>query len=124
MRLAKQAGSIKTQNMVVLGAAAAALPLPAALLEDKLHELFAPKGERIVKANVHAFRKGQAAQGFAAALTQRGISSAVVANARARPAGSVLPCPNGVSQRRQRAVMPCASGGTDWNSPHIGHSRA
>jgi hypothetical protein len=37
------------------------LPLPAALLEDKLHELFAPKGERIVKANVNAFRKGQAA---------------------------------------------------------------
>jgi hypothetical protein len=84
MRLAQKAGSIKTQNMVVLGAAAAALPLPAALLEDKLHELFAPKGERIVKANVNAFRKGQAAHGFATALTQRGIASDVVARVTSR----------------------------------------
>ena len=94
MRLAKQAGSIKTQNMVVLGAAAAALPLPAALLEDKLHELFAPKGERIVKANVHAFRKGQAAQGFAAALMQRGISSAMVAMLTSRLNFHPHPVPN------------------------------
>ena len=84
MRLAQKAGSIKTQNMVVLGAAAAALPLPAALLEDKLHELFAPKGERIVKANVNAFRKGQAAYGFSTALTQRGISSDLVARVTSR----------------------------------------
>lgn len=78
-RLAQKAGSIKAQNMVVLGAAAAQLPLPPELLEKQLHALFPDKGERIVKANINAFRIGAAASQFAAKLIAAGVSSGLLA---------------------------------------------
>ena len=78
-RLAHKAGTVKAQNMVVLGAAAAQLPLPMALLEAQVQALFAAKGERIVKANVNAFRIGAAASQFAAALLAAGVPSGVLA---------------------------------------------
>jgi indolepyruvate ferredoxin oxidoreductase beta subunit len=78
-RLAQKAGSVKVQNVVVLGAAASQLPLPAELLEAQLRTLFAPKGERIVKANINAFRIGDAASRFAAALLAGGVAPAVIA---------------------------------------------
>jgi indolepyruvate ferredoxin oxidoreductase beta subunit len=78
-RLAQKAGSVKVQNVVVLGAAASQLPLPAELLEAQLRILFAPKGERIVKANINAFRIGDAASRFAAALLAAGVAPVVIA---------------------------------------------
>ena len=78
-RLAHKAGSIKVQNVVVLGAAASYLPLPAELLEAQLRSLFAPKGERIVKANINAFRIGDAASRFTAALFAAGVAPGVIA---------------------------------------------
>jgi indolepyruvate ferredoxin oxidoreductase beta subunit len=74
-RMAQKAGSVKAQNMVVLGAAASQLPLPLALLEKQLHALFAGKGKRIVEANVNAFRSGAAASQFAAELIAAGVPS-------------------------------------------------
>jgi indolepyruvate ferredoxin oxidoreductase beta subunit len=78
-RLATKAGTVKAQNMVVLGAAASHLPLPLELLERQVNELFAPKGERIVKANINAFRMGAAAARFAAELVAAGVPSGVLA---------------------------------------------
>lgn len=84
MRLATNAGTVKAQNMVVLGAAAMQLPLPMELLEAQVRSLFAPKGERIVRANVNAFRIGAAASGFANALLAQGVPSSVLARVTAR----------------------------------------
>jgi len=59
--LAREAGSARTSNMVMLGAAA---PFIAILEQDDLEsgiiELFEPKGEKIVAMNIDAFRKGAA----------------------------------------------------------------
>jgi indolepyruvate ferredoxin oxidoreductase beta subunit len=77
--LATKAGAVKAQNMVVLGAAASLLPLPVDLLEKQIHELFASKGERIIKANINAFRMGTAASQFAATLSAGGVPSSVLA---------------------------------------------
>ena len=78
-RMALKAGTVKAQNMVVLGAAASQLPLPPELLEKQLQALFADKGERIVKANINAFRMGSAASGFAASLIAAGVPSGLLA---------------------------------------------
>lgn len=77
--LAKKAGSIKVQNTVVLGAAASHLPFPVELIEAQLRRLFGRKGERIVTANLHAFRMGDAASRFGAALLSGGVASPVLA---------------------------------------------
>lgn len=78
-RLAQKAGTIKAQNVVTLGAAAMHLPLPLELIEAQLRALFERKGERIVNANLHAFRKGDAAARFTAALLDAGIAGQTVA---------------------------------------------
>lgn len=83
-RLAQVAGTVKAQNTVVLGAAAPLLPLPIATIEAQLHALFEPKGERIVHANLRAFRKGVAATGFVQALRAAGVPAARVARVSAR----------------------------------------
>lgn len=83
-RLAHEAGTAKAQNMVVLGAAAALLPMPAALLERFIEAQFAAKGARIVAANIAAFRMGAAAGAFTADLLERGVPGATAARAAAR----------------------------------------
>jgi indolepyruvate ferredoxin oxidoreductase beta subunit len=83
-RLAHAAGTVKAQNTVVLGAAAPLLPIPLATIEAQLQALFEPKGERIVHANLRAFRKGCAATGFVQALRAAGVPSARVARVSAR----------------------------------------
>jgi indolepyruvate ferredoxin oxidoreductase beta subunit len=83
-RLAQAAGAVKAQNTVVLGAAAPLLPLPAADLEAQLRSLFEPKGERIVHANVRAFRMGCAASDFVQALRAAGVPGARAARVSAR----------------------------------------
>jgi indolepyruvate ferredoxin oxidoreductase beta subunit len=85
-RLAHKAGSIKVQNTVVLGAAASHLPIPTELLEKQLQKLFSAKGERIVKANINAFRIGDAASRFAASLVAAGVASEVIARVLPRMA--------------------------------------
>ncbi len=77
--LAHKAGTVKAQNMVMLGAAASRLPIDAALLEKHVGELFAAKGQRIVTANLRAFRIGQAASHCHAALLEAGVAPAVAA---------------------------------------------
>jgi indolepyruvate ferredoxin oxidoreductase beta subunit len=77
--LAHRAGTVKAHNMVMLGAAAPLLPVPPALLESRVRALFADKGERIVAANVDAFRMGDAASRFTAALVAAGVARGVVA---------------------------------------------
>ena len=83
-RLAQKAGTIKAQNIAVLGAAAMHLPLPVELIEKQIHALFERKGERIVNANIHAFRKGDAAARFTTALLAAGISGKTVAQVTSR----------------------------------------
>jgi indolepyruvate ferredoxin oxidoreductase beta subunit len=83
-RLAHAAGTVKAQNTVVLGAAAPLLPLPISAIEAQLQALFEPKGDRIVQANLRAFRKGNAACGFVQALRAAGVPAARVARVSAR----------------------------------------
>jgi indolepyruvate ferredoxin oxidoreductase beta subunit len=78
-RMAQKAGSVKAQNVVVLGAAASQMPLPLELLEKQLHALFDGKGKRIVEANINAFRSGAAASQFAARLLAAGVPSGLLA---------------------------------------------
>ncbi|MCX7247777.1 MAG: hypothetical protein NTX31_08910, partial [Burkholderiales bacterium] len=49
-----------------------------------IHELFASKGERIIKANINAFRMGAAASQFAAVLSAAGVPSSVLARVMPR----------------------------------------
>lgn len=83
-RLAQAAGAVKAQNTVVLGAAAPLLPLSAGDIEVQLQALFAPKGDRIVQANLRAFRMGCAASGFVQALREAGVPMARVARVSSR----------------------------------------
>ena len=78
-RLAQKAGTIKAQNVVALGAAAMYLPLPTELIEAQIRALFERKGDRIVNANLHAFRKGDSAARFASALLAADIPGETVA---------------------------------------------
>jgi indolepyruvate ferredoxin oxidoreductase, beta subunit len=78
-RLAHTAGTVKAHNMVMLGAAASLLPIPTDLLERHVRALFAAKGERIAAANVDAFRRGDAASRFTAALVAGGVARGVAA---------------------------------------------
>jgi len=80
-RLAHKAGTVKAQNMVMLGAAARLLPVTASALEARVRALFADKGQRIVDANVRAFRMGDAASRFGAALVAGGVVPSVAARA-------------------------------------------
>jgi indolepyruvate ferredoxin oxidoreductase beta subunit len=67
--LARKAGTAKANNMVMLGAAASLLPVPAMLIEKHLKSLFAAKGERM----------GDAASRFAAALAAGGVPTGLIA---------------------------------------------
>jgi indolepyruvate ferredoxin oxidoreductase, beta subunit len=82
-RLAHAAGTVKAQNMVMLGVAASRLPVVATMLEENVRALFAAKGPRIVEANVAAFRIGEAASLFHAALVAGGVAPGTAARATA-----------------------------------------
>jgi indolepyruvate ferredoxin oxidoreductase beta subunit len=74
-RLARQAGSGRAQNMVLLGAASPYLGLREELLEKGIIEAFSKKGEKIQKVNVDAFRLGKAAGQTYRDLLNRGFKS-------------------------------------------------
>lgn len=56
--LAKKTGSIKTTNMVMLGAASEKLDIPIEAIENGIKALFGRKGEEIVNMNIAALRLG------------------------------------------------------------------
>jgi len=57
--LAKEAGSPKAQNMVMLGAASPHLILEEANLKEFIRVLFGPRGDRMVMMNLKAFDLGR-----------------------------------------------------------------
>ena len=61
--LAREAGSGRVANVVMVGAASVFLPLQPEGIEACLRDGFAAKGERVVEANLRAFVLGRAAVG-------------------------------------------------------------
>jgi indolepyruvate ferredoxin oxidoreductase beta subunit len=57
--LAKEAGSLKSVNMVILGAASPFIELPWASLENAVRKLFGRKGDEIIELNLRALRAGK-----------------------------------------------------------------
>ncbi len=60
-RLAREAGSMRAVNMVMVGAASNLLPLGADALEHEITRRFERKGAAIVEQNLRAFRAGRTA---------------------------------------------------------------
>ncbi len=67
-RLARQAGSARATNMVMVGAASHWLPVSVDSIEHFVRTLFAAKGDKVVDTNVKALRAGR----DAAAATRQG----------------------------------------------------
>jgi len=59
--LAKKAGSTKSSNVVLVGAAAHLVPVTGDTIERCINDLFARKGQEIVDINIRAFRLGKEA---------------------------------------------------------------
>jgi indolepyruvate ferredoxin oxidoreductase beta subunit len=59
--IAKETGSARSGNMVILGAASLHLDLPFASLENAVRKLFEKKGEEIVAVNLKALLAGRKA---------------------------------------------------------------
>ncbi len=57
-KVAKDIGSPKSANIVILGASAPFLDMDIQLLENAIRKIFASKGEEIVQMNIDAFREG------------------------------------------------------------------
>ncbi|MFN3682952.1 MAG: 2-oxoacid:acceptor oxidoreductase family protein [Fimbriimonadaceae bacterium] len=77
-KLARAAGSVRSANMVALGAASWFLPIPAAELEEEVAEAFRPRGEAAVVANVRAFRFGRNAAAAYRDAIRRGLDRRAV----------------------------------------------
>lgn len=61
LKLSKKSGSIKTQNMVMLGAASRHLIIKEENLLRFIQVLFEPRGKNLVEMNIKAFYKGKEA---------------------------------------------------------------
>ncbi|NVO09321.1 MAG: indolepyruvate oxidoreductase subunit beta [Bacteroidales bacterium] len=57
--IAKQAGSSRSSNIVMLGAASPFLDIPFERLEDGIRQLFGKKGEELVNTNLKALKAGR-----------------------------------------------------------------
>jgi indolepyruvate ferredoxin oxidoreductase beta subunit len=57
--MAKEAGSLKSMNMIILGAASHFIDLPFSSLENAVRKMFGRKGEEIVEINIKALRAGR-----------------------------------------------------------------
>ena len=57
--IAKKIGSVKSGNMVILGAASPFIEIPYKNLENAIRNLFGRKGEEIVELNLKAFKAGR-----------------------------------------------------------------
>ncbi|MBD5357125.1 MAG: indolepyruvate oxidoreductase subunit beta [Bacteroides sp.] len=58
-KVAKDLGSPRSSNMVLLGAASPFIHLGAEKIEDGIRKVFGAKGEKIVETNIKAFRAGR-----------------------------------------------------------------
>jgi len=58
-KLAREAGSGRAQNIVMLGAASPFLPLEVANIISGLEDFFKPRGQKIVALNLKAFELGR-----------------------------------------------------------------
>lgn len=58
--LAKEAGAVRSSNMVLLGAASVIMDMDYTKLEAAIEKIFSKKGERIVEMNTKAFQLGRA----------------------------------------------------------------
>ena len=56
--VAKALASPRSSNMVLLGAAASLIDLSVEIIEKEIEAFFGKKGERIIDANIAAFREG------------------------------------------------------------------
>jgi indolepyruvate ferredoxin oxidoreductase beta subunit len=59
--IAKNSGSARSGNMVILGAASKYIDMPLESIENSIKKLFGRKGNEIVDANLKAFRAGREA---------------------------------------------------------------
>lgn len=62
--IAKDLGSSRSGNMVILGAASSYISLPFESLENAVRQLFIRKGEEVVDLNLKALRAGRDAAGI------------------------------------------------------------
>jgi len=60
-KLARQAGSARAANMVMVGAATHLLPIKAETVEAAVRTIFARKGEEVLNINLNALRAGREA---------------------------------------------------------------
>ena len=58
-QLARQAGSARSMNMVIVGAASHWLPVKMETIEACARSLFAAKGDKVVETNIKALRAGR-----------------------------------------------------------------
>jgi indolepyruvate ferredoxin oxidoreductase beta subunit len=58
-RIAKESGSARSGNMVILGAASPYIDMPFRSIEEAIRKLFGRKGEEVVDFNLKAFRAGR-----------------------------------------------------------------
>jgi indolepyruvate ferredoxin oxidoreductase, beta subunit len=56
--IAQQVGSVKSSNMVMLGASAPFLHISGELIEKGIRAIFATKGEAIIEMNIRAMKTG------------------------------------------------------------------
>jgi indolepyruvate ferredoxin oxidoreductase beta subunit len=57
--IAKESGSARSGNMVILGAASSFIDMPYLSLENAISKLFERKGEDVIKANLTALKAGR-----------------------------------------------------------------
>lgn len=57
--IAKEIGSVKSSNMVILGAASNYIPIPFETIESAVRQLFHKKGDEIVELNLKALYEGR-----------------------------------------------------------------
>lgn len=57
--IAKESGSARSGNIVILGAASAFIDMPFKSLEDAIRKLFGKKGDDVVQANLKALNAGR-----------------------------------------------------------------
>jgi len=73
-QLARAAGNLRAQNMVVVGAASPLLDFPDEVLLRYVDLLFAAKGQKIVDVNTRAYRLGRDAGLFFRGLVDGGLT--------------------------------------------------
>ena len=58
-RIARESGSVRSGNMVILGAASPFIDISFESIAEAIRKLFGRKGEEIVEINLKAFRAGR-----------------------------------------------------------------